>query len=302
MRFAATLLFLFVAPCSVLQAQTRGLFGFHFAVEQGWPRITVVNPGLPAAYAGVQVGDWLISVDGAQLNGLTPAQISARLAGPPGKQSQFVLQRGQKKFQVNLTRALPPNQPGNQPGPPVAQNPPGVRGVFGFNMAQEGAYMRVSSVTPGLPAARAGMLQGDWLLSVDGYSLANMTPAQASARLGGAPGVQSTLTMQRGNQKFQLTMVRVAPAPAAARGLFGFNYEISSGYVRLTAVSPGGPAARAGLVAGDWLLSIDGRALSNLNLNTAKQALQGSAGQTHNLLVQRGNQKWNVRMTRVPAR
>ncbi|CAM2010902.1 PDZ domain-containing protein [Acanthopleuribacter pedis] len=308
MKHVAALLLFFLAPISLLQAQSqRGLFGFSYAMENGYARITVVNQGMPAAHAGVQVGDWIISVDGYQLAGLTTTQASSYMAGPPGKTSRFILQRGQQQFTVNLTRALPPNRPAPVPRPPPGAGPgPGVRGIFGFNMVKEGAYLRISSVTPGYPAARAGMLQGDWLLSVDGYSLANLTIPQANARLGGGPGVRSTLTMQRGNQKFNLTMVRVAPprsAPApAARGIFGFNYEISGGYVRLTAITPGGPAARAGLAAGDWLLSVDGRNLSGLSLDTAKRALAGQAGQRHNLLMQRGNQKWNVQITRIPAR
>lgn len=281
-------------PSILLAQPQKGLLGFNYTLNQGYVQITAITPGLPAATQGLAVGDYILSIDGYQLYGLTMQQLAPYLSGPPGKTHALVIQRGTQQYSVSITRiaaALPP--------PPLPNNN---KGVMGFNFVAEGGYIKVSSVTPGYPAAKAGMLAGDWILAVDGYDLTNMTQQKAGTLLAGTAGSKSTLTLQRGTNRFQVTMVRVSPTPPAAPGLLGFNYKISGGYVQLTAVTPGGPAARNGLLAGDWILAIDGTNLVNMTLDSAKRIFAGPAGKTNNLLVQRGQQKWNINVTRVAAR
>ena len=59
-----------------------------------------------------------------------------------------------------------------------------------------------------------------------------------------------------------------------------------------------GPAARAGLRAGDELLSIDGEAVSPRRINEAAELLEGPAGSAVALIVRRGSQRLAVNLRR----
>lgn len=283
-----------LAPIVLFGQPQKGLLGFNYELRQGYVQVTAITPGMPAATQGLAVGDYILSIDGYQLYGLSMQQLAPYLSGPPGKTHALVIQRGSQQYSVRMTRVATPQ---TLPPPPLPAN----KGVMGFNFAIEGGYLKVTSVTPGYPAASAGMLAGDWILAADGYDLSNQTLQQASAILAGDAGSKSTLTLQRGTQRFQVTLVRVSPTPPAVPGIFGFNYQINTGYIQVTAVTPAGPAARNGLLAGDWILAIDGTNLVNMTMDSAKRMLAAPAGTTNTLLVQRGQQKWNVNITRVPA-
>ena len=70
--------------------------------------------------------------------------------------------------------------------------------------------------------------------------------------------------------------------------------------VRLAAVSPGGPAALAGLQAGDVISSVDGKEL--LGIQAISQAIRSSAGQEVTVSIKRGEETITVTFVpRLPA-
>ncbi len=74
-----------------------------------------------------------------------------------------------------------------------------------------------------------------------------------------------------------------------ARGDFiGIGIEVGVRSDRLTVIAPveGSPAAKAGILPGDVILSIDGRDIENLSVFDAEQLLDGPAGSTLRLRVQ----------------
>ncbi len=60
----------------------------------------------------------------------------------------------------------------------------------------------------GSPAAKAGVKAGDSILKVDGKSTADWTLTQAVAKIRGKKGTKVTLTLGRGNQQLDVTIVR----------------------------------------------------------------------------------------------
>jgi regulator of sigma E protease len=148
-----------------------------------------------------------------------------------------------------------------------------------------GAPPRVSGVRPGGPAA-GRLRDGDVVLSIDGLALTTMAGAR---RFASPPlGRPASLGVRRGGRLLTVTIVpearcaeqpapSTAPTPGAAadaRGWFGVALQCGScglseqpdgRYVwwfdslpTVIAVDPGGPAARAGVRAGDTLVAIDG--------------------------------------------
>jgi regulator of sigma E protease len=128
----------------------------------------------------------------------------------------------------------------------------------------------VGDVVAGSPAASAGLRSGDVVLAFDGRAV----PGQGDVTLGlleamtGAGQARLTVRSDDGRQREALLQVtdpterrRLSEPDALLTGL-GFAWWRPVLPAILGAVEPGGPAALAGLQAGDEILSIDGQAVA----------------------------------------
>lgn len=86
-------------------------------------------------------------------------------------------------------------------------------------------YLRVLAVRDGSPAARAGLLPGDYIRAIDGQSTRDTTVHEGTRLLHGQPGTRVRLTVLRGNaaEPHVVELVRedIAPAPVGGRLLAG---------------------------------------------------------------------------------
>jgi serine protease Do len=163
----------------------------------------------------------------------------------------------------------------------------------------------VSDVSPGSAAERAGLVSGDVVLSVNGkeVDLSADLPAQVALA---QPGEQVEMGVWRrgvlGSVRVVLddanpAQVKVnAVAPPAAGGRLGMalrpmqpDEKRESGIAAgLLIESVSGVAARAGVLAGDVLLAIDGRPVATVD---AAAAAVASADKAAAVLIQRGKMK-----------
>ena len=68
----------------------------------------------------------------------------------------------------------------------------------------------------------------------------------------------------------------------------GLQVDVRDGWVTVTAPRAGSPAERAGILAGDRLVEVDGRSMSGWTVEEARQAFRGPPGSTLTLVTQRG--------------
>jgi serine protease Do len=144
---------------------------------------------------------------------------------------------------------------------------------LGRGAPSEGAY--VAEVTPGRPAAAAGIKQGDVITKLDAESIktsADVVDYVSSRNIDATVAV--TLFRDGGSRQLRVTL---APAPGDAEernespklglSLQTLTPEIASSLglppgargVAIADVAGGSPAARAGLVPGDVILDVDRR-------------------------------------------
>ena len=76
-----------------------------------------------------------------------------------------------------------------------------------------------------------------------------------------------------------------APAWRASSAASGFRSPIDDGQLRILSPMYGTPAYRAGLLAGDRILEIDGKSTDGLTLDEAVEKLKGDEGTTVTLTV-----------------
>jgi hypothetical protein len=128
--------------------------------------------------------------------------------------------------------------------------------------------VRVTAVTPGMPAARQGIVVGDIIVSVDGNRVASTDDLGFFLRRAGRVARLEVIPWRRpmdgpvfldvfpvngriGINATQTTLPAWSPPP---------NQNLA---VRVTAVTPGMPAARQGIAVGDIIVSVNGNRVAS---------------------------------------
>jgi len=155
-------------------------------------------------------GQWEATVSGAEhadlahaLSALEDAVRLARRTSPPGvdlrveilrgvvgtldRHSAVLHARGLERFDERLSGTL--------------------TGI-GVSFRRVEGDLLVDTVAGASPAERGGVQPGDRLLRVDGVSTVGMTPADAGARIRGAEGTPVALTLRRGSEILELSLLR----------------------------------------------------------------------------------------------
>jgi serine protease Do len=121
--------------------------------------------------------------------------------------------------------------------------------------------LRVKSVYPNSPASRAGIHEGDQVVSVDGSPIDSQEAFETVLSTRG-PGKPLRLVLR--NKQAERTVTVQGEAPPAGIGTqilreeIGMSLRPSSEGLRITVVDRDGLAAQAGLKTGDSLLSVNG--------------------------------------------
>ncbi len=169
-----------------------------------------------------------------------------------------------------------------------------------FGLEHAGGAL-ISSVEPGSPAAKAGLMEGDVILSLDGQDISRSI--DLSARVAELrPGVTATLGVWRKGKAQDISIAVGEAKPDTTASNSGSSPEntgklglavrsLSPEELKLSKVDAGvlvegvsGPAARAGIQQGDLVLAVNGTPVSNVD---ELRKLAGKAGKHVALLVKR---------------
>jgi regulator of sigma E protease len=141
------------------------------------------------------------------------------------------------------------------------------------------------------PAAQAGLQPGDRIVKVDGID--NPTWEQLQPRVWLSPNQPLTITVQRGDQIFQKTIVPQAVTTSEV-GSAGWYPEEPVVVGRL---EPNTPAARAGIKEDDRIVAMDGQPLPSIE--SMIERLQQTKEKPVDLTVIRGSQTLSFRVIPV---
>lgn len=194
-------------------------------------------------------------------------------------------------------------------------------------------WLTVESVQEGSPSARAGMLPGDQVRTVDGVSMAGKSiPEVANILRGPAATVVEVSVMRQGALK-KLEMTRIAPPERTRTAADAHQAGIGAGVgllskdlnhlsednegkisakagdlkpqendLVLTAITPGSPAERAGLKRGDIVRKVDGEDIAGLSVGEAISKIRGAAGRAVELSILREGRLVEMRIVRATLR
>ena len=120
--------------------------------------------------------------------------------------------------------------------------------------------VRISQVTPGSPAQRAGLRVGDCIRQFAGRPIHSDDDFFAAVSGAESP---ATLTAERAGQQQPLKLVVQLSGTPLRWGIAWRLDDAEPGTIILTYVVPGSPAAKAGLRVGDRIYQVGGRDLAD---------------------------------------
>ena len=149
----------------------------------------------------------------------------------------------------------------------------------------------IDGVRADSPAAQAGLQPGDRVVKIDGIE--NPTWEQLQPRVWLSPNQPLTVTIQRGSQQIEKTIVP-KPVTSSEVGSAGWFPEEP---VVVGKVEAGLPAAKAGIKEDDKIVGLNGQPVNSIE--SVIESLQRTKDQPVDLTVQRGDQTLQFRMQPV---
>jgi regulator of sigma E protease len=236
--------------------------------------VGTVEPGSPAAEAGIRPGDRVVALDGEPLRFWDELEEAFRER--PGATLALTLARGEETSERKLAVR-------QRAGVDMLGMKSDV-GWLGLQHHRQGATLGIPD--PAAPGARAGLQSGDRVVAVDGAPVEDW--AQLAAAYAGASG-EAKLRVARGQgdgaQEFDVTV------PALGEPL---ALGVVPAAVLVQDVTAGMPAAEAGIQPGDLLIAVDGQPVGSFM--TFKETVMASGGRPLEITLARDGETRVVRL------
>lgn len=173
-----------------------------------------VKQGSPAAKGGLQAGDKIVRVDGTV--DPTWEQLEPKIWLSPNQPVKLTVQRGDQTFETTVTPK------------PITTSEVGWTGWY------PDSPVTVGVLEPGMPAAKAGIKQGDHVIAIDGRPLPHIEAM--IEQLQQSKDQPVTLTIERDGKEFNVRLTPVlanTEDPSEKRYRIGFGNEPDMKITRL---------------------------------------------------------------------
>jgi C-terminal processing protease CtpA/Prc len=140
----------------------------------------------------------------------------------------------------------------------------GTKGYVGIDVwvGPEQDFRLIVAVSPNSPAERVGIIAGDYIIAIDQYATGPMSLEEFCRHASAPAGTYTHLTLKRAQTGATETVQLERIAPATLGFVFGGPEH---DFRMIARVLPNGPAAKAGIIAGDYILAIDQDATAEMS-------------------------------------
>lgn len=250
-------------------------------IDRGLAQVGTVERGSPAAAAGLRAGDRIVAVDGEPVRWWD--EVEAAVRSRPSGRLALDLERGAG---AGATRERVTLEVASRAGLDVFRETKDV-GWLGLQHPRQKAVVGVTDAES--PAARAGLRSGDRVAAVGGEPVDDWS-GFARAYEAGPAGGRVALRVERGPEGARETTEVAVPALGSVEGLGAIP-----AVVLVAAVTPGMPAAEAGVRPGDLIVAVDGAPIGSFA--TFQETVFASKGRTLEVQVASGGTTRALRVT-----
>ena len=218
------------------------------------PMVGQVEIGTPAAQAGLQSGDRVLTIDDTEVWGFDHmVELVRDRAGDP---LRFSIERAGEVIDLDITPKESPDED--------MFGSPGTRGIIGVTRARTGET-RIG--VDGPLGASFGLATGDRLLVVAGKKITTLADADRALREHAGASIEIVYTrpepVKTGGlllANLELPKTLTVQVPAGAKSIAALGLAPAETFVRY--LEPEGAAFTAGMRAGDRILAVDGQPVS----------------------------------------
>lgn len=241
------------------------------------PVVGIVEPDLPAASAGLEPGDRIVSIDGKRMD--TFEDLQRAFAKNADKTLALTVERHDGVEEIELT---PQASKRRNPMLPMRIQ---AKGLVGIHLTQYGSVVDVRD--PESIAAQAGFQRFDTIVEIDGEPIRLWS--DIAAHLEGDKEHHVTV-LRDAKTKDRWGDVRMRhPVTLSLPSGDPEDLGLMTAQQTVWSVLPGSPADHAGLRVGDRLLQLDDR--PQANMSWALSQLSVEPDQDHTLIVERDGEE-----------
>jgi len=245
------------------------------------PEIGSIRSGSPAEIAGLRTGDRVLAVDQKEIRSFE--ELAKIIAKRPAEPLSIKLEREGKTLAISLTPLRKDGR--NLLGESVEEGDAGI---------MPGEISSRVGVAPGSPAEKAGLKTGDTITRVGTVPVATFRELKKEMISPGRSEPTLILTIQRDKSNAELSLkLTLPPAPLSEKDWAGLG--ILTPELFISDVLPDSPAARAGFLSGDRILTIDGKKLSGWE--ELVELVQAGGATPRQVLVGRGGNPFTLAVT-----
>ena len=245
------------------------------------PEIGSIRPGSPAEVTGLKTGDRILAVDQKEIRSFE--ELAKIIAQRPAEPLSIKLEREGKVLAVSLT---PRRKDGrNLLGESVEEGDAGI--LPGETSSRVG-------IVPGSPAGKAGLKTGDTITRVGTVPVDTFRELKTEMISRSRSEKTLNLTVQRDKSDTELSLkLPLFPATLSEKDWDGLG--ILPPELFISDVLPDSPAARAGFLTGDRILTVDGKNLPGWE--ELVELVQAGGATPRQFLVDREGRLFNLAVT-----
>ena len=161
----------------------------------------------------------------------------------------------------------------------------------------------ISSVLEGSPAESAGIIAGDRIIKVHKTSVDGMLFDEAVAEITNKSLSEILLTVKRSGEEIEISVTPDTSGQYDSYCKIGvtLNRPTVENELLISKVIRNAPAHKAGLLAGDYIVALDGQSVHGLSLETITNKIKGESGTEITVTVRRGESTLDIKVTRGPV-
>ena len=253
--------------------------GISLKVDKKGLIVSEVLQGQPGDIAGLKVNDCVVAIKGKSTRYMTLKDAIRNMAGAELTPLKLTVHRRIRIVRSGADESHRVSERDSVRKKVTVEKKE--KGGIGVRISQVSDGIKVSAVSPQLPAGKAGVKSNDLFVEISGKATKNMSIEEAVNLLRGKPNTYIEVMIER---KLSIVRKKLPGTNFAGIGCSLATEEIG---LRINNVQNGGPAERAGVQKGDIIVKLGNKVIKGVPFSELVDKIRGKKGTTLVITIRR---------------